>query len=75
MEELTFGEKAVGITFNPSNNDAVYSIKAKYAEIINDLHDLRTNTTDLEVVRQCSIAITELQTSQMWAVKALTWNY
>ena len=30
--------------------------------------------TDPEVKRMISVAITELQTSQMWAVKAVTWD-
>ena len=33
---------------------------------------LRKTTESAEVKRMCSIAITEAQTAQMWAVKALT---
>lgn len=71
---LTFGEKAVGLTFNPSNNEAVQSIKEKCAVVIDNLNDLRNATEDGEVKRMLSVAITETQTAQMWAVKAVTWN-
>jgi hypothetical protein len=73
--ELSFGEKAVGITFNPGGNGLVNEIKAKAAEYINVLHDARNVTDNPEIKRQLSIAITEAQTSQMWGVKAVTWQY
>ena len=74
-EELSYGERAVWITFNPSNDDAVHLIKTRYAEIINHLNDYRTATEDGEQKRLISIAITEAQWAQMWAVKAVTWSY
>lgn len=72
--ELTFGEKAVGLSFNPSNNVVVQNIKEKYAAIIDGLNVEREASTDNEVKRLYSVAITEAQGSQMWAVKAATWN-
>lgn len=71
--ELTFGEKAVGLTFNPSNNESVQQIKEKFAAVIDNLNDFRNATEDGEVKRMLSVAITEAQTAQMWAVKAVTW--
>lgn len=73
--ELTFGEKAVGITFNPGGHPLVNAIKEKAAEYINVLNECRNATENGEVKRQLSIAITEAQTSQMWGVKAVTWQY
>ena len=73
--ELTFGEKAVGLTFNPSNDDAVTACKAAFAIAINQMNDLRNDTNNPEIARMCSIAITEAQTAQMWAVKAITWKF
>lgn len=70
----SYGGKAVGLSFNPSNLLAVDVIKTQYAEIINDLHQTRLENEDPEVKRLCSVAITEAQTAQMWAVKAKTWN-
>ena len=74
QRKLTYGEKAVGITFNPSNDDKVHQIKSKYAEIINMLNDLRTEKGQCEASRLASVGITEAQGAQMWAVKAITWK-
>ena len=71
---MSFGEKAVGLQFNPSNQTAVYQCKSRYASLIDQLEARRQSTSSPEVKRLCSIAITEAQTAQMWAVKALTWN-
>jgi len=72
--EQTFGQKAVGLSFNPSGDDAVSTCKQKFADIIDTLNDLRSNTAIDEVKRICSVGITEAQTAQMWAVKALTFK-
>jgi hypothetical protein len=76
--QLSFGQKAVGITFNPGGNQKVESIKQKFAEIIDELEGIRNPVNEErhpEVGRMISVAITEAQTSQMWAVKAVTWQY
>ena len=72
--ELSFGEKAVGLGFNPGANPEVHACKAGFAVEIDRMNDLRNATTDNEVKRMASVAITELQTAQMWAVKAITWK-
>lgn len=74
VREQTFGERAVGLTFNPSGSDAVGQCKSGFAALIDQLNDLRTASDNLDVVRLASVAITEAQTAQMWAVKALTWQ-
>ena len=75
---MTFGEKAVGLSFNPSGDDAVHKLKSLYAQIIDILHDARDDqqiSASQEKKRLYSIAITEAQGAQMWAVKAATWGY
>jgi hypothetical protein len=77
MREMTFGEKACGVSFNPGGNPDVDSIKRAFAAIVDDLHDRRLKAGLLghvETQRMLSIAITEAQTAQMWAVKAVTWS-
>jgi hypothetical protein len=74
MEQLTYGQKAVGLTFNPSGDDAVAQCKQGFATEIDRMNDLRSKSESGEQKRLCSVAITELQTAQMWAVKALTWR-
>ena len=71
---LTYGQKAVGLSFNPSGDDKVARVKQMYADIIDMMDDLRTSAGRGEAGRLASIAITEAQTAQMWAVKALTWK-
>lgn len=71
---LTYGEKAVGLNFNPSNDPSVQKIKQLYAEIIDFMKAVSENPEDQEVVRLANIAITEVQGAQMWAVKAITYK-
>jgi hypothetical protein len=70
----TYGKKAVGLSFNPSGDDAVANCKLAFANEIDRMNDLRNSCELGEQKRLCSVAITELQTAQMWAVKALTWK-
>lgn len=72
--EQTFGQRAVGLSFNPSGDDKVAKIKRAYADLIDVLDAERGETHDSEVKRMLSVAITEAQTSQMWAVKGVTWR-
>lgn len=71
---MTFGEKAVGLSFNPSGDEVVHACKQMFADIIDVMHTLRAGSESSEVKRMASVAITELQTAQMWAVKAITWK-
>jgi hypothetical protein len=73
-DQQTFGEKAVGLSFNTSNDDQVSQCKKQFANEIDRMNDLRNSSTSGEQKRLCSVAITELQSAQMWAVKALTWK-
>ncbi|MBX2906154.1 MAG: hypothetical protein KF744_08960 [Taibaiella sp.] len=70
----SFGQKAVGLSFNPSGDDAVGKCKQGFAGLIDQMNDLRANSDSPEQKRLASVAITEAQTAQMWAVKALTWK-
>ena len=69
---LTFGEKAVGLIFNPSGDQSVHELKEAYAKVIDILNNMRSDRS--EKARLASIAITEAQGAQMWAVKAATWR-
>lgn len=71
--EPSFGAKAVGLTFNPSGQTSVNVIKQSCADLIDFLNASRDNSTDPVVKRMLSLAITDLQTAQMWGVKAVTW--
>jgi len=70
---LSYGQKAVGLNFNPSNDPTVQRIKECYAEIIDIINQIPCGQPS-ERMRLIKIAITEAQTAQMWAVKAATWQ-
>jgi len=86
MATQSYGEKAVGITFNPSGDEQVARIKELYAQIIDLCNELRTvepegagpismpRVANSERNRLFAIAITSAQGAQMWAVKAITWR-
>lgn len=67
MSELSVGEQRVRITFNPSNDDAVFQIKQKAAELINLCEGLKSKDG-----RLASLAQTTFEEAAMWAVKAAT---
>lgn len=73
--ELTFGEKAVGLTFNPSGDEAVTEIKKAFAKAIDLIQEERAkDTTPSEKGAMLTLAIRKSQSAQMWAVEALTWK-
>lgn len=75
VREPSYWEKAVGLSFNPSRDESVQKIKELYAQIIDIMFDFKTveanNLKSGEHKRLASIAITEAQTAQMRATKAL----
>lgn len=74
-QELTFGGKACGVSFNPGQNPEVARIKGAFADLVDMLNERRKISDNSEEIRMLSLAITDLQTSQMWAVKAVTWQF
>lgn len=53
---------------------SVTGCKQLFAAAIDQLNDLREKTNSPEQKRLCSVAITQIQDAQMWAVKAYTWR-
>lgn len=75
MSELTFGQKACGVSFNPGGREDVDKIKRAFADVVDILNEHRLfSDASPEARRMLSIAITDAQTAQMWAVKAVTWS-
>lgn len=73
-QELTFGQKAVGLTFNPSGDPKVLKCKQIFADAIDQMNELRESSESPGVKRHASTAITMIEDAQMRAVKALTWK-
>lgn len=74
MSKLTFGQIAVGLQFNPSGDPEVTKCKQMFADIIDQLNDLRDTSESEKQRRWCSVAITEVELAQMAAVISLTWK-
>ena len=73
--QQSFGERAVGLSFNPSGDATVNELKSLYAAIIDICHAKRQALMGgSEAHRLWSIAVTEAQGAQMWSVKAATWK-
>lgn len=71
---LSFGQKAAGVSFNPSGDPDVNEIKEKSASLIDRLAYMRSQCIG-EKARYFSKAITDLESAQMFAVKAITWKH
>lgn len=76
IKELSFGEKLVGITFNPSNDDKVAKAKQLCAELANLLKEehqseLRSGLSAMLYEH----TIGEILNAQMNVVKVLTLKY
>ncbi len=70
---LTEGEYRVGISFNPSSNPQVDSIKRKAADLIDEIAVIVQDYVRPADARRCAdIAVFQIEDGAMWAVKALT---
>ena len=83
---MTKGEYRVGINFNPDNNDLVWQIKNKAAELIDLIDSIEPKSktlggTQIEVImstyaaeigRLKNLAMSSIEQGAMWAVKAVT---
>lgn len=77
QRELTFGERLVGINFNPSADDKVSRIKsicAELADIVNEEVMSNENRSALQA-KLLDHAICEILNAQMNAVKVVTLKY
>lgn len=71
MPKLSEGQHRVGVSFNPSKDPKVDDIKGRVSQLIDDLGEIASNR-DHPGARCASIAMTELESAAMWAVKAIT---
>jgi hypothetical protein len=71
QRELTLGEKRCHINFNPSSDDKIGTFKRMMADAIDFCNNELMSTEDGEAKRCFSIAMTDLETAQMYAVKGI----
>lgn len=78
QRELTPGELAVGLKFNPSGDDTVAQLKqlfAKAFDIVESSVPADDGTVPTARARKLrDAALHEIVTAQMWAVKVVTWG-
>jgi len=79
--ELTFGEKAVGLTFNPSGDEKVNKAKRLMADALDLLKDAELEKTEYgnkmiswEVNVFRTNAFNKIVDAQMSLVKYITWK-
>lgn len=75
--ELTYGQKAVGLTFNHGEGKIFTEIndaKKTCAQAIDQMKALLDETQSGEQKALSMIAIRKLQSAQMDMVKAITWK-
>ena len=68
---MTIGESRCHINFNPSSDDKIGTFKRMMADAIDYCAEEMAGTEDTEAKRCFSIAMTELETAQMYAVKGI----
>ena len=77
-QELSFGQKLVGLTFNPSQDDKVGKVKALFAEIADILNDSVYDSNEMIdgvsffAYNLYNHAVGEILNAQMNVVKVLT---
>lgn len=83
---LTFGQKLVGVNFNPSSNPDVDQVNQAFADLADKMHEERTKASKQvaagedndsgnytsDAPREFSESITDIQKTCMMAVRALT---
>jgi hypothetical protein len=70
-KQMTLGEERCHINFNPSSDDKIGTFKRMIADAIDYCNAELQNTEDGEAKRCFSIAMTELETAQMYGVKGI----
>jgi hypothetical protein len=80
-KELTFGEKAVGLTFNPSGDEKVNKAKKLMADALDLLQQAELEKSDYGKIIQSwqsnvfrTNAFNKIVDAQMSLVKYITWN-
>lgn len=71
QRQMTEGEHRVGISFDPSASSEVDNLKRRAANLIDDLNRIASDRNH-PGSRCASIAMTEIESAAMWAVKAVT---
>lgn len=76
--ETTYGERLVGLNFNPSGDERVTRLKTLFAEIVdicaNELGNIEDDGNPYGPAPIWREAIMRSLDAQMWTVKGATWR-
>ncbi len=76
---LSYGQRQVGQTFNPSGKEEVNAIKNAAAALINELNNQRVAAGSAglsgEILAQYTLGIRAAEEASFRGVKAATWQY
>lgn len=77
QQQLSYGQKLVGLTFNPSGDDKVNKAKQLCAELADLLHDHVSRPSERSALENMlhNHAMGEILNAQMNVVKVLTLKY
>lgn len=76
QQELTYGQKLVGLTFNPSGDVRVNEVKVLFAKAADLLYDYYHSQESTQLSNQLFVhTIGEILNAQMNVVKVLTLKY
>ncbi|HXL57037.1 MAG TPA: hypothetical protein VN958_12305 [Chitinophagaceae bacterium] len=70
-EQMTYGQQAVRLSNQSGNNPLIQDLKQTIAEIIDQVYETKQQSSDPEVRKFCSKAITDFETGVAWAEKAI----
>lgn len=68
---MTLGEQRCHINFNPSSDDKIGTFKRMMADAIDYCNNELMATEDSEAKRCFALAMTDLETAQMYGVKGI----
>ena len=71
--DVNLGEEAA-MDEEQGVDPVVEHLRQLFAKVVQEMEELRGLSKSSELVRICSIAITNAQTAEMWAVRAATYG-
>lgn len=75
MSPQSYGEQTCRVPLTPVSHNLDYTIRKSCADLIDLLDHERLNAKTQEQIRAYDYAIAQIETAQMWAIKAFYISY
>jgi hypothetical protein len=69
MAKLTFGQSEVG--YSPKEPERISKVKSGFAELIDQVNEVKASASNPDTVNKCNIAISEIKEALMWTLIAV----